>query len=66
MSAKATPGVRWGIDSSAVITVLREDTELAVSDAPYFTSDRIALRATTRVGFGFPTPNRIVKMYDAA
>ena len=66
VSAKATPGVRWGIDSSAVITVLREDTEVAVSDAPYFTSDRIALRATLRVGLGFPTPNRLVKIHDAA
>lgn len=65
VSAKATAGVRWGIDSQAVVTVLREDTELAVSDAPFFSSDRTALRATCRIGFGFPTPNRIVKLHDA-
>lgn len=66
VSAKATPGVLWGIDASAVVTVLREDTELAVSDAPYFSSDRIALRATLRVGIGFPLANRLVKLHDAA
>ncbi|MGR6901076.1 phage major capsid protein [Glutamicibacter sp. BSL13] len=64
VSAKATAGVLWVIDKAAVITVLREDTELAVSDAPFFTSDRIALRATTRLGLGFAIPNRLVKIYD--
>lgn len=66
VSNKATPGVRWGIDSAAVTTVLREDVEIAVSDGVYFTSDRLAIRATLRVGFGFHTPNRLVKMYDKA
>lgn len=64
VSAKATAGELWGIDKAAVITVLREDTEVAVSNAPFFTSDRIALRATTRVGLGFAIPNRLVKIYD--
>lgn len=64
VSNKATPGVRWGLDAAAITTVLREDVEIAVSDGVYFTSDRLAVRATLRVGFGFHTPNRLVKMYD--
>ncbi|WP_183164579.1 phage major capsid protein [Arthrobacter oryzae] len=64
VSNKATPGVRWGLDAAAITTVLREDVEIAISDAPFFTSDRIAIRSTLRVGFGFHTPNRLVKMYD--
>lgn len=58
-------GVIWGVDKTKIITVLREDTEVAVSGDSHFTSDRVAIRATMRVGFGFPTPATIVKMHDA-
>lgn len=58
-SSHVPQGRAWIVDSSQVITVLREGTTLAVSDAPFFTSDRVAIRATLRVGFGVPTPARL-------
>ena len=62
VSAKATTGTIWGLDAAQVMTVLREDVELAVSDDAYFSSDRIAIRATLRAGFGFPRPQTVVKI----
>lgn len=55
-------GKLWVVDSSQVITVLREDVELAVSADAYFSSDRIALRATLRAGFAFPRPEALVRV----
>lgn len=62
VSSKATTGTIWGLDAAQVMTVLRNDVELAVSGDAYFSSDRIAIRATLRVGFGFPQPSRVVKL----
>jgi HK97 family phage major capsid protein len=62
VSKKATPGVIYGIPAPRVITVLREDVEVAVNDAAFFTSDRIAIRATMRVGFGFPDEAAITRI----
>jgi HK97 family phage major capsid protein len=66
VTAKATAGILWGVDASRNITVLREDTNVAVSDQAYFSSDRVGVRATMRIGFGFPTAASVVKLYDAA
>lgn len=62
VSAKATPGVVWGLDASRNITVLRNDVELAISEDAYFSSARIALRAMLRIGFGFPNEASAVKI----
>lgn len=64
--AKITAGELWVVDASSIYTALREDVTLAVSDGPYFTSDRIAMRATARVGFAFPYPERIARVDLAA
>lgn len=53
-------GTVWGWDRSRVVTALRQDTRLDVDDSVYFTSDRIAIRATMRVGFAFPHEAAIV------
>lgn len=58
----ATEGEPWMVDSSAILTVLREDTAIAVSNDVYFSSDRIALRGTVRVGFGVTRPSALVKI----
>ncbi|GAA1485922.1 hypothetical protein GCM10009625_27260 [Brachybacterium fresconis] len=60
--AGITAGQLWVIDNSAVYTALREDVEIAISDGPYFTSDRIAIRATARVGIAFPYPGRLARI----
>ena len=46
-------GEVWGLPSRAIFTVIRSDAEVTADASVYFTSDRIAIRATMRVGFGF-------------
>lgn len=54
VSRGCSAGVVWGIDRSRVITALRRDVDVRVSDQVLFTSDRICVRATLRASFGFP------------
>ncbi|MCH8571510.1 phage major capsid protein [Nesterenkonia sp. AY15] len=53
VSRHVAAGTIWAIDASRIVTVLRTDAELAVSDQSHFSSDRIAVRATLRTGFAF-------------
>lgn len=55
-------GSLWLLDATQIVTVLREDVTLAVSHDSHFTSDRVALRATLRVGFAFPKPAALVRI----
>ncbi len=61
-SPGVTPGTVWGIPKSRSIIVQRTNVELAVDKSAYFTSDRTAIRATLRIGFGFPHPAAIQKI----
>lgn len=58
-SAHVPAGRAWIMDASQVFTVMREGVEIAMSEHSHFTSDRISIRATLRVGFGFPYPKRL-------
>ncbi len=58
--------VVWAYDSSRVFTVLRQDAEITVDSSVYFTSDRVAVRATLRVGFAFPHAASVVKVAPVA
>jgi HK97 family phage major capsid protein len=62
VSAKNVAGTIYGLPAPRIITVLREDVELAVSGDAYFTSDRVAIRATMRLGFGFPDEAAITRI----
>lgn len=62
VSRHVAPGTVWGIPRDRVFVVVRQDVELATSEHPYFTSDRIALRAIMRVGFGFPHAAALAKV----
>lgn len=62
VSPAVAPGVVWGIPQDRVFTVIRDDTRVDVDASVFFTSDRVAVRATMRVGFGFPQPAAIVKI----
>jgi hypothetical protein len=42
--------------------VVRQDAQVESDRSVFFTSDRVAVRATLRVGFGFPSPAAIVKI----
>ena len=65
----ATPhvekGTIWGIPSTTSIFVRRTDTRVEVSDQVYFSSDRIAIRAIMRVGWGVINPAAIIKLTAA-
>ncbi|GAA1103544.1 phage major capsid protein [Nesterenkonia jeotgali] len=62
----ATEGELWIIDRGAVHVVLREDVTVTSSTDVYFSSDRVAVRATARIDFGFPYPDRLVKVTISA
>ncbi len=52
----------WAIDSSRVWLVVREDTTVEADRSVYFTSDRVAVRAIMRAGFGFTHPQSVVRV----
>lgn len=60
------PGTVWAIPEDRVHVVIRDDAEVTSDRSVFFTSDRIAVRATMRVGFGYPHPAAIVKITLAA
>ncbi len=52
----------WGVPVAKTLVVLREDVTLAVDTSAYFSSDRIGIRATMRVGFAFAHPEAVVRL----
>jgi len=64
-SPAVAAGDVWAIPSSKVVVVLREDVTLDVDRSAYFSSDRIGIRATLRVGFAFPHPAALVLLAKA-
>lgn len=60
-----TKGTVWAIPRDRVYTVIHSEAQLTADESVYFTSDRIAVRATTRVGFGFPHAAAIIKVTAA-
>jgi HK97 family phage major capsid protein len=55
--------VIWGIPKAFSYVVLRDDeVPIAVDKSAFFTSDRIAVRATLRVSWGWPHPAAIQKI----
>jgi HK97 family phage major capsid protein len=57
-----TNNVVWGIPKQFGYFVLRQDAQVESDKSVFFTSDRVAVRATLRVGFGFPNPAAVVKI----
>jgi HK97 family phage major capsid protein len=57
-----TNNVVWGISAQYGYMVVREDAEVESDKSVFFTSDRIAVRAVMRLGFGFPHPAAMVKI----
>lgn len=55
-------GTVWGIPADLALLVIREDAEVTTDSSVFFTSDRVAVRAIMRVGFGFPHPTGITKI----
>lgn len=55
-------GTIWGIPQDRVVVGLRKDAEVTVDGSAYFSSDRTAIRAITRVAFAFPHPDAVQKI----
>ncbi|WP_017555214.1 phage major capsid protein [Mycobacteroides abscessus] len=55
-------GVIWAVDSSRLFVVVRQDADLVVDSSRYFESDRLGIRTTMRIGFGYPHEQAIVRI----
>lgn len=58
-------GIVWAIPAARSLFVLRQDASVVTDSSVYFTSDRVAVRATLRVSFGFTHPLAITKITKA-
>ena len=64
-STAVTAGEIWGIPKARTFVVIRTDVTIEQDRSVFFTSDRVAIKATLRCGFAFPQPLAIVKIFDA-
>ena len=62
VSPAVAASTAWGIPADRAMVVMRDDVRLEVSRDAYFSSDRVAVKATMRVGFAFPHPAAVVKV----
>lgn len=62
VSPAVDDSVIWGISRPHSLVVVREDVETDVSTDVFFTSDRVAVKTTMRVGWGHPHPGSLVKI----
>lgn len=58
----AAKGVAYIIPRAVSYAVVRSDVDVRVDESVYFTADALAVRATMRVGFGFPHPAAICRV----
>lgn len=64
-SPAVAAGEAWAIPRDRVYLVIRDNVTVETDASAFFTSDRTAIRATMRVGFAFPHPLAVVRLYDA-
>jgi HK97 family phage major capsid protein len=65
-SPAITAGTVWGIPEDRVVLVVRDEASIDVDRSIFFTSDRVAIRATLRVGIAFPHPQAVVRITRAS
>lgn len=65
-SSAVKAGTVWGIPDGRVVAAIREDATITRDESVYFTSDRIAIRATLRMTFIYPDPGSILKITHAS
>ncbi|MFI0191395.1 phage major capsid protein [Streptomyces sp. NPDC017082] len=66
VSPYAPADVVYGISKVDMLVVVRDNTRLEVDKSAYFTSDRVAVKGTMRVGFAFPGAAAHVRIQNAA
>ena len=54
------------VDASRLFTVVRRQAEVKADASVFFTSDRVAVRTTLRVGFGLVHTQSVVRVRLAA
>lgn len=64
-SPAVAAGTIWGLPSERIVIPMRTDPRLDVDESVFFTSDRVAIRATLRVTFLYPHPAAIQKITTA-
>ena len=65
-SPAVADGTSWALPQNRVIVGVRKDASVEADRSAFFTSDRVAIRATMRVAFAFPHPAAIVKILRVA
>jgi HK97 family phage major capsid protein len=65
VSPSVAADIVWAIPKQHSLFVIRQDASVVTDSSVYFTSDRVAIRATLRVSFGFPYPLAITKVTKA-
>ena len=65
VSAAVAANTLWALDRTGVWLVLRDDTTVEADRSIYFTSDRVAAKATMRIGFGPVHPAAVAKLATA-
>ena len=65
VSPSVTADTVWAIPRAHTLMVRRQDASVVTDTSVYFTSDRVAVRATLRVSFGFTQPLAIVRITKA-
>ena len=61
-SPHVTAGTIWAVPAAASNLVVRDDSEVVADSSAFFTSDRLAIRATMRLGFAFTNEDAITKI----
>ncbi|MFI6779106.1 phage major capsid protein [Nocardia sp. NPDC050412] len=62
VSPYVTDGDIWAIPQAFTFTTMRRDVTLDISTDAYFSSDRVAVKCSMRLAFGFPHPQAIVRI----
>ena len=61
-SPALTDGISWAIPKDSLRVGVRQDAQVDVDHSAFFTSDRVAVRGTMRVAFGFGHPAAVVQI----
>ena len=62
VSPAIADGIVWGIPMQHSLFVIRTNAEVVSDSSVFFTSHRVAICATLRIGFGFTYPLAVVKV----
>ena len=62
VSPSVAANLIWCLDSSRNFVVIREDSTVDADSSAFYTSDRVAVRAIMRVGFGYAHAASVVNV----